>query len=74
MHITGKLHIVKRLKNSVCGNPKYLCSIETENGDFTTFETRTNSSYGYSITNYENKIITVELNYFRNNLSLDLIK
>jgi hypothetical protein len=72
MTLTGKLLIIKRLKSSAYGNPKYLCAISTED-NLTSFETQTNSLLGYSITNYENKTITVDLKYYRNNLTLDKI-
>jgi len=46
----GKLEIIERLPNSFFGNPRYLISI-----DGFTCKTPVDSSYGYSVTNYENK-------------------
>jgi len=48
--ITGTLNVIKKLPLSRMGNPKYRIEI---NG--IQFETRTNASIGYSITNFDNK-------------------
>ena len=48
--ITGTLNVIKKLPLSKMGNPKYRVEI---NG--IQFETITNASIGYSITNFDNK-------------------
>mgnify|MGYP003151933281 CR=1 FL=1 len=48
--ITGTLNVIKKLPLSRMGNPKYRIEI---NG--IQFETRTNASLGYSVTNFDNK-------------------
>tara|TARA_R110002012_G_scaffold264340_2_gene447684 strand:- start:65 stop:289 length:225 start_codon:yes stop_codon:yes gene_type:complete len=48
--IIGVLNVVRRLPLSRMGNPKYMVAINNE-----IFETKTNASLGYSITNYDNK-------------------
>jgi hypothetical protein len=62
--ITGKLSC-ERFDTSRNGNPRYLCNI-----DGTFFYTGVDSMNGYSITNYEGKIITVGLQHKRNKLTL----
>ena len=48
--ITGVLNIIEKLPLSRMGNPKYRIEINNE-----IFETKTNASLGYSITNFDNK-------------------
>lgn len=67
--LTGKLTIAEKLKNSQYGNPRYMLVIDNQ-----VFYTKPNSSYGYCITNYRDKTITVSLSMFRGKLSLDLIE
>jgi len=71
---TGKLEILKRLPNSYLGNPKFKCAIVDENGNGFSFVTPTNSMFGYSIQNYENKKVIAELGTFRNICTLNSIK
>lgn len=68
--LTGELHLIERLNNSINGNPRYMLRI-----DDTVFYTKPDCSYGYSITNYTNfnKVVTVELKYYYGKLSLDRI-
>lgn len=73
MKITGKLIHVERFDTSRNGNPRYYCVIMDENERTTSFYTAVDSSHGYSITNNENKIVTVELEYKRNKLTLQSI-
>ena len=56
----GTLKVIKKLANSVNGNPRYLISI-----DGFTCKTPVDSSYGYSVTNYNNKeiIATIGTHY-----------
>jgi hypothetical protein len=71
---TGKLVIIKRLKNSTMGNPKFLCAIINEARTGFGFETATNSGHAYSIENYENKNVAVEIGTYRNKATLHTIK
>ena len=66
----GKLVILKRLKNSTMGNPKFLCAVLDKAKTGFTFETATNSGYAYAIENYSNKDVTVEIGTFRNKATL----
>ena len=70
----GKLVILKRLKNSTMGNPKFLCAVINEARTGFGFETATNSSHGYSIENYKDRNVTVEIGTFRNKATLHTIK
>ena len=70
----GKLVILKRLKNSTLGNPKFLCAVLDKAGTGVTFETATNSSDGFSIQNYDNKNVTVEIGTYYNKPTLHSIK
>ena len=71
---TGKLVIIKRLKNSTMGNPKFLCAIINEARTGWGFETATNSGHAYSIENYKDKNVSVEIGTFRNKATLHTIK
>ncbi len=53
---TGKLEIVQREKSSFYGNPRYLVMV-----DGYTAKTMPDSSLGYSITNFDGKIVTCEI-------------
>lgn len=64
MKLTGTL-TTERFDTSRNGNPRYICHID---GIF--FYTGVDSSHGYGITNHENKVVTVELGYKRNKLTL----
>ena len=71
---TGRLVILKRLKNSTLGNPKYLAAVLDVNKNGVSFETATNSMHGYSIQNYDNKNVTVEIGTYYNKATLHSIK
>ena len=70
----GKLVIIKRLKNSTMGNPKFLCAVLDKAKTGFTFETATNSGHAYSIENYKDKNVSVEIGTFRNKATLHTIK
>ena len=53
---TGKLEILKRLPSSINGNPRFLVSIDNWSA-----KTIIDSSEGYSITNYEGKLVNAEI-------------
>lgn len=72
--VTGKLQIIEKLKNSTMGNPKYLVGVVDDNHNLATFYTATNSSHGYSITNYEGKNVEVTLKTVRGKPTLQTIK
>ena len=57
--ITGTLNIIEKLPLSRMGNPKYKVEINNE-----IFETKTNASLGYAITNFDNKKVIAS---FENN-------
>jgi hypothetical protein len=48
----GVLRVLERLPNSFYGNPRYLISI-----DGFKCKTPVDSSYGYSVTNYNGKVV-----------------
>lgn len=62
----GKLEIIERLHNSTNGNPRYLLRI-----DGTTCRTGVDSQHGYSITNFDGKIVnaTIGTHYGRATLN-----
>ena len=69
--ISGKVKVMERLKSSTCGNPRYSFVIIHDNGEISyLIKTKPNSQFGYSITNYEGKTITIEAGYYRNELAL----
>ena len=71
---TGRLVILERLKNSNFRSPKYKCAVLDKAGNGITFETETNSSHGYSLPNYDNKNVTVEIGTHYNKATLHTIK
>ena len=52
----GELKLVKRMKNSELGNPQFLLSC-----DGYTFRTPKNSMLGYSVQNYIDKRVTINI-------------
>jgi len=56
------------------GNPKFLCAVLDKARNGFTFETATNSGQAYSIENYKDKDVTVEIGTFRNKATLHTIK
>ena len=70
--ITGVLNVIKKLPLSRMGNPKYRVAINN-----VIFETGTNASLGYAITNYDNKkvIATFKTTFgSRNAIKLEEVK
>jgi len=65
----GTLQILKRLPNSINGNPRYLISI-----DGFTCKTPVDSSYGYSITNYKDKEVSATIGTHYGTATLDLLE
>ena len=72
--IKGTLKIIKRLKGSYYGNPRYQVEIgEPEikiNGNTfrveTVFETEENAGLAYGITNFDGKEVNAEVRYLKN--------
>lgn len=64
-----KLINYERLKNSIYGNPKYLCFFENEQGEIVKGKTATNGSVAYCITNFLNTF-KVFVTHFTNNGNL----
>ena len=58
----GKLRKVKRLKNSLNGNPRFLLAMVDENQNFQLFRTAVDSGLAYSVENYLNRdqVVAVE--------------
>ena len=69
MKLTGKFNVVERLPNSANGNPRFLCMV-----DGVAFRTAPDSRFTPSITNYQDKIVTVKLRVFYARWTLAEIK
>ena len=65
----GTLKVLKRLKNSYFGNPRYLISI-----DGFTCLTPVDSTFGYSVTNFDNKEVIATIGTHYNTATLDTLK
>ena len=59
----GKLSKVKRLKNSLNGNPRFLIAMVTANQDFQLFRTPVDSMLAYSVENHldRDRVVEVEI-------------
>jgi len=66
---TGIVTDIQRLKSSAFGNPRYQFNV-----DGYTVKTAVDSSYGYEITNYENKMVDVTIGSHYGTLTLNSIK
>ena len=66
---TGTLQIVKRLKSSYNGNPRYLLSVD---GYYC--KTGVDSMYGYSVTNYDGKPVEATMGLHYGVLTLNSLK
>ena len=66
---TGTLTLVKRMKNSLNGNPQFLLQC-----DGYRFRTEANSMIAYKISNYFDKLVEVYIGTHRGCLTLDTIK
>lgn len=66
---TGTLKVLKRLTNSLNGNPRYYISI-----DGFTCSTAVDSMYGYSVTNFDNKEVMATIGTHYNTQTLDTLK
>lgn len=66
---TGKLEIIKRLKSSYFGNPRYLLSVDGYH-----CKTGVDSSYGYCVTNYDGKQVKATIGTHYGVLTLDTLK
>lgn len=62
----GKIQIVKRLNNSVNGNPRFLIELE-DLEHYETVETKSDASYCYNIENLSNKKCDCEVMYYFTN-------
>jgi len=65
---TGTVTGIKRLDSSKYGNPRYQFVV-----DGYTIKTAVDSSHGYSITNYENKMVDVTIGSHYGTLTLNSI-
>jgi len=67
---TGILEIIERDKNNGNnGNPRYVVRL-----DGYTCRTMVDSSLGYSITNYDGKVVTAEIGTHYNTVSIQNVK
>ena len=66
---TGTLKVLKRLDSSINGNPRYYISI-----DGFSCSTAVDSSYGYSVTNYDNKQVTATIGTHYGKATLNTLK
>lgn len=57
----GTLKILKRLRNSRDGNPRYLAAILDSAGTGFTFKTRPDSMQAYALPNYDGKPVCATL-------------
>lgn len=65
----GKLEIIKRLKSSYNGNPRYLLRIDGFH-----CKTAVDSSYGYSVTNYDGKQVYATIGTHYGTATLNTLK
>jgi hypothetical protein len=65
----GILKIIKRLDGSINGNPRFLISI-----DGFQCKTAVDSSYGYSVQNYDNKLVIATIGTHYNTATLNTLK
>ena len=70
----GILRIIQREKSSTNGNPRFLCFIDCGNNNVVSFVTQVDHSHGYSIHNYADKNVVVEIGTLRNRAQLHSIK
>lgn len=68
MKLKGKLNVIGKVDVSYYGNPRYACEV-----DGTIFYTKPNCQLGYSITNYKDKMVEVQLRHYYKKLTLDTI-
>lgn len=57
----AKIVSLKRLNNSSVGNPNYLVTLRTIEGDFLTLKTSSNAGCVYELPNYENKEVELDI-------------
>lgn len=66
---TGKLEILSRLPGSINGNPRYLLRV-----DGWTCKTQVDSSYGYSVTNFDGKQVQATIGTHYGTATLNSLK
>jgi hypothetical protein len=66
---TGKLLNIQRMKHSLNGNPRFSAIVDNQ-----IFVTAVDSSYGYSIQNFEDKLVTVTIGSHYGRTTLDSIQ
>jgi hypothetical protein len=72
-HHEGKLTILKRLKSSINGNPRFLCQLDKGNIWFQ-FRTRPDSSLAYELEYYDGKQVAIDVGYHYGVATLGSIK
>ena len=65
---TGILKVLTKLPSSINGNPRYLISV-----DGFTCKTPVDSTYGYSVTNYDGEVVTATIGTHYGTATLDRI-
>jgi len=75
----GTLTNIKRLPNSINGNPRYTATIligkKIKNCQYEiTFKTGVDCSHGYSLTNFDGKKVIATIGWHYNSLTLNTIK
>jgi len=66
---TGKLEILSRLPSSINGNPRYLLRV-----DGWTCKTPVDSTYGYSVTNFDGKQVYATIGTHYGTATLNSLK
>ena len=66
---TGTLEVIKRLKSSINGNPRYLLRI-----DGLHCSTAVDSMYGYCVSNYDGKQVIATIGTHYGTITLDSLK
>ena len=69
-HIQGKLVILKRERNSLNGNPRYLAAIVDQSGNGFTFKTRPDSFLAYQLPDYAGREVNATLGTYRGTCTL----
>ena len=63
LHYTGKIKILRRLNNSVMGNPRFLIEI-LDSDTFIELQTKSDYMYNYNIENLERKQCNCIVEYY----------
>jgi len=67
-HHIGKFEIIRREKNSLSGNPRWLCRV-----DGWTCYTAPNAQLGYTASNYDGKQVEADLGTLRGRCTVESV-